>query len=211
MLPPPEGEAVVVSVYLRVKLAVTGTLGSLARVTTVQVPAMPLQPPPDQPVNRYCTACVDVCDTVSVTDWPQFTVRLPFTVPPAEGEGDPVTVHCGVGVGVGVGLAVKVTLTLLSLVIVTVQTLALLVEAQPVQPPKVCVSATVGVISTTVFAARELRQLTLGPLVLPVRQAMLPPLPAVASSRYVVDVGMALTVLMALRRGRALTASSSTV
>ena len=116
-----------------------------------------------------------------------------------------------VGVGVGVGLAVKVALTVLSLVIVTVQTLALFVEAQPVQPPKVCVSATVGVILTTVFAARELRQLTLGPLVLPVRQAMLPPLPAVASKRYVVEVGVALAVLFALRRRRMLTARKSTV
>ena len=105
----------------------------------------------------------------------------------------------------------KVAVTVFAPVIVTVQTSSLLVESQPVQLPKVCVLAAVGMILTTVFAVREPLQLTTGPLVLPVRQAMLPPLPAVASRRYVVDVGMALAVLIALRKRRVLTARSSTV
>lgn len=53
MLPPPEGEAVVVRVYLRVKLAVTLNVpGAPAAVPTVGVHApVPLQPPV-QPVKR---------------------------------------------------------------------------------------------------------------------------------------------------------------
>ena len=95
MVPPATGEVLAVRVYLmRVKFAVTGTLGSLPRVTTVQVPPVPLQPPPDQPVNRYRAACATACETESVTDSPQFTVLPPLTVPPAAGEAEPVTVHC---------------------------------------------------------------------------------------------------------------------
>ena len=79
-------------------------------------------------------------------------------------------------------MRVKLALTVLVAVIVTVQTLAVFVVSQPVHLPKVCVSLTVGMILTTVSSSNVPVQLTMGPLVLPVRHWMLPPLPAAAVS-----------------------------
>lgn len=112
----------------------------------------------------------------------KFPLQLTATLPVAQLMLPPPTTSADrryvVGVG-GAGRLRKLAVTVLALVIVTVQTLAL-VESQPDQLPKVCVLLAVAMTLTTVFAARELRQLTVGPLVLPVRQTMLPPVPAVA-------------------------------
>ena len=104
---------------------------------------------------------------------PDTALRLADTSPLPAGDTAVVSVRVtgagvGDGIGAGVGLAVKLALTVLALVIVTVQTLPL-IESHPVQLPKVCVLLAVAMTLTTVFAAREPVQLTMGPLVLPVR------------------------------------------